>query len=233
MKTKAKQLNVLVGQSFWNTVGVTLPSATTVVVTSLFVGKTAAGSSTQVGVYTTNPQNYVIIRLKADGKALVDTSGRQVFARLTYSVAVWTLSFYVLIAGVETPFDFTAHPHVGEAIDFRWCETVQIANLDPTSVVFNGEGVDEIVSADAFRHQHVIETLTVASDGQTAFAVTYTPKHSGLTATVRFEVNGVEQALGVDYTITGKNITWLDADFTLQTTDKVVAFYETDEAVTY
>ena len=222
MLVQGKQINQLFGQSNWNTTGVAIPSGSSVDVTSLFSGKVSGGSDTQVGVYTSAPQNKVYIRLKSTGKAIEDSQHRQVFARLSFSSNVWTLTFYVIDAGSETTYDFStdSNPEIGNDFSFRYCETVQMSNVAPTSVVNQGENIDELSVA---LHSHTEETLAVTSAGQTAFTLSAIPKDDN---DVRLFVNGMLTQNGVDFTMSGTSLTWNDNDFTLDTTDIVIAYYE-------
>jgi hypothetical protein len=233
-KIKGKQLNQLVGQAHWNTTGIAIPSAASVTVTTAFAGKVSGGSNSVVGVFTTNPNNKIFLRESATGKALasgIGATAKSVFGRLTESAGTWTLSFFTLVAGVETAYDFAAgydsgaHPLAGDNFDFRWCESVQIADSAPTAIVYAGEGIDEFDPSSPTNHNHIQETVAVTSNGQTGFALSQTPKD---VADVIMTVNGVryEYGSGKDYTIAGSTVTWLDVDFTLQTTDEVIFSYE-------
>lgn len=62
-------------------------------------------------------------------------------------------------------------------------------------------------------------------NGQTAFTLSPTP-FAGTTGTMLLWVNGVLYEQGTSYTIAGSALTWLDAPFTLTTTDEIVAFYQ-------
>lgn len=233
-KIKGKQINQLVGQAHWNTTGIAIPSAASVTVTTAFAGKVSGGSNAVVGVFTTNPNNKVFLRESDTGKAVVSGTGldaKSVFGRLTESSGTWTLSFFHLVAGVETAYDFSvdynagAHPLAGDNFDFRWCESVQISDSSPSAVVYAGEGIDEFDPSSPTNHNHIQETIAVTSDGQTGFALSQTPKD---VADVIMTVNGVryEYGVGKDYSISGSTVTWLDVDFTMQTTDEVIFSYE-------
>ncbi len=232
-RIKGKQIDQLVGQAHWNTTGIAIPSANSVTVTTAFAGKVSGGSNSAAGVYTTNPNNKIFLRESATGRALASDSadGSSVFGRLTESAGTWTLSFFTLIAGVETAYDFSAdydggaHPLAGDNFDFRWCESVQIKDSSPTAIVYAGEGIDEFDPSSPTNHQHITETVAVTSNGQTGFALSQTPKDA---ADVIMTINGVEYEYGVgkDYTISGSTVTWLDNDFTLATTDEVRFSYE-------
>lgn len=218
-RPKGKQINQLVGKSNWNTTGVALPSATTVAVTSLLTGLTPAGSDSALGIYTTSPQNKVFLRESGTGKALRDeVHGSSVFARLTEAANVWTLSFFSLVAGVETAFDFTTHTLVGQNFDFKYYESVQFGDLPPTNVVTVGESIDVSSGQSALTHQYVVDHPTISANGQTAITLSQTPKD---TNDVVLIVNGIQCTLTTDYTISGTTLTWLDTDFTLETTDEV------------
>lgn len=79
--------------------------------------KTPSTSSTVTGVVVTVPFNKVIIRqasgLNTDDE-YTDGSGNIVYGRITESLGVWTLSYYVDLSGVETPYNFTT------SSDVRW-----------------------------------------------------------------------------------------------------------------
>lgn len=225
-KVKGKQINQLVGQAHWNTTGIAVPSASSVVVTTAFTGKVSGGTNTTAGVYTTAPNNKIFLRESATGKPLADVSNDvSVFGRLTESSGTWTLNFYSLIAGVETAFDFTGHPKAGENFDFRWCESVQLADSAPTAIVYAGEGIDEFDPSSPTNHNHVQETIPVLTNGQTGFALSQTPKDP---ADVRMSVNGVVYENGAlkDFSVAGSTATWRDMDFTLDTTDEVIFEYQ-------
>lgn len=86
-------------------------------VSALFTTKAASSGPTVLGVVTNSPYNRVLVRYASgarENEEIVDTSGNQVFARLTENSGVWALSFYVLIGAVETPYSFSS------AIDVRW-----------------------------------------------------------------------------------------------------------------
>lgn len=224
MKPTAKQLNILVGQANWNiSFAGTIPSATSIVVTSAFAGMVNGGSDTVAGVYTTAPQNKIYLRNRATGKAFEDstTTARQIIGRLTYSTGVWTITFYTIVAGSEVVYDFTGNVDVGANFDFRWCETKQLKDISPTAIVNFGEGIDELEPSSPFLHDHQVDKIT-ATLNQTAFTLTTTPK----TATeVALFVNGVRYNYTTDYTVAGTTATWLNTDFTMAAGDIVTLVY--------
>lgn len=226
MRIKAKQLDALVGQARWNTTGVAIPDGASAVVTSHFNGRVGGGADAAVGVYTQSPQNKVYLRDKLTGKAIVDGSpeNNQVYARLTELGNVWTLSFYIAPAGAEEVFSFTGHPSVGNEFDYRWCETIQLANALPTAVVDVGESIDEILATSPAAHNHIQESLLVTANGQQVFTLSQTPKDP---LDVVLTVNGLRynNGAGKDFTVAGTALTWTDLSFALDTTDSVVVDY--------
>lgn len=83
-------------------------TGTTEVVTSSFGSKTAGGTSTVAGVVTTAPYNKCVIISNVDETSIVDAGGQVVYARLTESSGVWTLSFFTSEAGSETAYSFAS-----------------------------------------------------------------------------------------------------------------------------
>lgn len=75
-------------------------------------------------------------------------------------------------------------------------------------------------SADS--HDHVLESIAVAIDGQTEFTLSETPKDN---SSVHMYINGILAVNGYDFTVLGTLVTWNDLPFTLETSDTVVFSY--------
>ena len=105
--------NVPLRGYFQEGTGLTAVTGGSKVVTTQMSGKTPSTGSSVLGVVTNAPYNRVIIR-DTDGQEFVDGSGNEVYARLTESVGVWTLTFFVDLAGVETAYSF------GSSVDMKW-----------------------------------------------------------------------------------------------------------------
>lgn len=222
MAIKSKQLDMLVGQAQWST-NLQLSAGTTQTVSSFFTGKVSGGSDTTAGVLASSPNNKVFLRVAGSGQPVKDLNSKSsVFARLTEVNGVWTLNYYTLQNGVEVAFDTTGNEAVGQNINFRWCEVVQVANAKPTAIVNAGEGIDEYDASSPASHQHIVQSVTVATNGQTAITLTQTPKDS---ADIVVKVNGLSYDNGVSYSISGTTLTWLNIPFLLETTDSVVIEY--------
>ena len=67
------------------------------------------------------------------------------------------------------------------------------------------------------------EAFIPTVNGQTVFTLALGLEEDGLQFVF---VNGVVYQLGVDYTLTGTTLTWLDTDFLLDTTDCVLVKYQ-------
>lgn len=76
-------------------------------VSSLLIGKTASAGSSSLGVVVTAPYNRVILRNSSDDK-YTDALGNEVYGRLTFATSVWTVTYYSLVTGTETPYTFLA-----------------------------------------------------------------------------------------------------------------------------
>ena len=227
MRIKAKQLDVFVGQARWNASGVAIPTGSSTVVTTHFNGRVGGGSDIALGVYTQSPQNKIYLRDKLSNKAISDGTfeNNQIYARLTETGNVWTLSFYTAPGGAETLFSFAGHPDlVGDLFDYRWCETIQLSNAMPTAVVDVGESIDEILATSPAAHVHIQESLPVTAPGQTLFTLSAVPKDP---LDVVLTVNGLRynNGPGKDFAVIDTTITWTNLSFTLETTDSVVVDY--------
>lgn len=101
---------------FLQGVDLTGVSGYSVDVSSYFISSIPSNDSLTLGVVVNNPENRIIIRQASGAGAndpIVDGLGNQVYGRLTYATGVWTLSFYVLIANVETAYSLPS-------TDVRW-----------------------------------------------------------------------------------------------------------------
>ena len=64
--------------------------------------------------------------------------------------------------------------------------------------------------------------LFTPTDGQTAFVLSKIPK---VAASIEFKLNGINYYTPASWTLTGQTITWLGAEFSTQTTDRVEIRY--------
>lgn len=80
-------------------------------------GETSSAGPTSTGVVTTFPDNKVALLYSTGSNAfdeIVDSSGNQVFGRLSYAASVWTLSFFSIIGVTETAYT------IPSSINIRW-----------------------------------------------------------------------------------------------------------------
>ena len=172
----------------------------------------------------TAPENYVLISDDTSRAALSDSSGREIFSRITEDTGVYTLSHYVLIAGVETPYAFTSAqsikfipPYNFELDDYPFDADARVLNarlLEDAS----GGIVPDFAEA---------ESNTVTGD-DTFSALANTPL-SG--AKVTLIINSETYMEDVHFTRSGTALTWTftkgspNFGFTVKTTDDVHAYY--------
>jgi hypothetical protein len=113
-------------------------------------GKTPGGGTTSIGVVTTAPWNKTVIRQASGasaGDSVIDTLGNVVYGRLTFAGSTWTHSYYVDLAGTETPYTMTA------TINIAW---------------YYQEIYAPLVSAPVFSEFATIPSDNVTADIQTA-----------------------------------------------------------------
>lgn len=77
-------------------------------VSASFAAKSPGGNASTAGVITTAPSNKVSIIETASGTEVEDGTGKRVYAKLTEAAGVWTLTYYVNDAGVETAHNLTS-----------------------------------------------------------------------------------------------------------------------------
>ena len=82
-------------------------SGLSTIVTTDFALETAGGSTTVEGVVTDPPSNRVVI-IDELGEFLENAAGDRVYGRLTFAATVWTLTYFVVTAGVETAYSIPA-----------------------------------------------------------------------------------------------------------------------------
>jgi hypothetical protein len=80
-------------------------------VSALMVGKVGSTGISNLGVVIDPPYNRVFLRQGSgpgEDDQIVDGLGNVVYGRLTKAALVWTLSYYVMLSGVETAYTFAA-----------------------------------------------------------------------------------------------------------------------------
>lgn len=176
-----------------------------------------------MGVVATAPNNRVEVNDATSKNKFEDLQGNEVYGRLTQATSVYTLSFFTLVAGVETAYTFASATTIDFFFlyrfdfnrlpaDFAFAVSIREIAQDPRS----GGGVP------------LSEQLTVTGTN-TVSALTKTPTS---VTTLKLFVNGEGySSQNGSFTLSGKTVTWVagSAGISLDTTDYVVAMYFTNE----
>lgn len=187
-----------------------------------------------LGLITTAPLNRIEISDATTKLKLKDASSNEVYARLTEAGGVYTITYFVLVNGVETAYSIPSATNLDIDITYRFdlgrlpvdaftAYGIRVVQSDPT-----GGGA---IAANWFA-----EVLTVTATN-TLSALTKTPTNVSVMELV---VNGkVHDSLGganADFALSGtpaRTVTWNSgsaaADYSIVTGMKVVAFYQTFE----
>lgn len=140
-------------------------------VTPNLTGSPVSNGSAQLGVVVNAPYNKVIIRQASGPDAndeFLDGFGNEVYGRVTESSGTWTLTYYVDIAGTETPYAF------GGSEDVRWYyqqlfnPLVTTPVYDPAAFVPSENATQDVVDASATQ-RGVVSTGTQSFAGAKTF----------------------------------------------------------------
>lgn len=143
-------------------------SGSTTDVSTPMSGKTPSTADTVKGVVVNPTYNKVIIRDNTaanEGDDIVNALGDMIYGRLTYLAGVWTLSFFVNVAGVETA-------HALSAQDVAW---------------YYQELFNPVTDAPIYS-----ELASVSSDNATQDVVDATATQRGLISTLAQTLAGVK-----------------------------------------
>lgn len=122
----------------------TVPSASTLDITSLMTSKDAGGSATKEGIATQSevPNNRVILK-DGDHDDFVTAANDVIYGRVTVdnetTPTAWTLSFFHFPdGGSETAYDMSTAPsHVGKTLQMYMPETYSLENLPTFAALFS------------------------------------------------------------------------------------------------
>jgi len=168
--------------------------------------------------------NIVTIADNTTEAAIEDDQGREVFARLTEDTGAFTLNYYVLIAGTETPHNFDSAASLKFIVQYNY-EFKDLPYDFNTRIPTNRLLEDPSTGAGGSDFE---EDLTIASLN-TYPDLTKTPVTGTKVAIyVRGKEEGEESG---STTRSGKALTWVSgtAEYDLETTDSVYAKYKTFE----
>lgn len=138
-------------------------------VSTEMTGKTPSTGSAIVGVPVTAPYNRISILDQTTENPFEDGSGNEVYGRLTESAGTWTLTYYSLVAGVETAYSFAGTE------DIRWFYQELFEILDPNIPVYAQEffipsenATADVVDATASQ-RGLVSTTTQSFGGAKSF----------------------------------------------------------------
>ncbi|NEP10848.1 MAG: hypothetical protein F6K14_11670 [Symploca sp. SIO2C1] len=160
-------------------------------------------------------------RVEIDDGGFDDGNGNEVYGRLTESGGVYSLTYYSLVGGVQTPYTFAA----ATSIDFEFSYRFDFARVPADFAITSGYRVVGGGGSSSGGVNTYTELLTITATNTLA-NLTKTPD---VTANVLLIVNGVVYStLGNgEFSLAGKVLNWIpnNAGFSLEVTDKVVAQY--------
>lgn len=182
-----------------------------------------AASEDAIGVVATGNNRVEVYDAGTEAK-LKDGNGNEIYGRLTQASGIYTLSYFSLAGGTETAYTGFS----SKSIDFEFPYRFDLARLPADfAIAVRARNVnDDPASGGSIFH----EQLTV-SGTNTLAALTKTPSS---TSSVVLYVNGeAVDSFGsgaAPFSVSGKTVTWNAANiYTLETTDRVIAQYQTNE----
>lgn len=182
------------------------------------------GAITTEGFITTGANNKVLLVDTTSKQAIDDGAGNEVFARLTEAAAVYTLSYFSIVSGVETSFSLPAI-----TIDFFVNYNYLFKNLPNDILVrINATIVGEDPNNQSGRPIRNEKVTVTALNTINDLAFVPIANSVALVVNGKTETEGASEA----FTRVGKVLTWdaTDAQYDLETTDDVTAHYNTLEA---
>lgn len=174
-----------------------------------------------VGVMTSTPDNRAELYLTGTQNKFDDGSGNEVYGRVTFAAAVYTLTFYSLVAGTETAYAFGGSTNIdiefGYVFDLVDLPVDAIRSLKVRRV---SDDPASLFPTDFW------EVLTATGDWAIP-DLTYLPKSAAL---VKITINGQALYAGTHFTVTTKTFSFSSGQktavgFTIKTTDFIVAEY--------
>ena len=180
-------------------------------------------SATLIGVVTATTDNVCLIVNTATKRPVADATGNEVYGKLTEAAGVYTLTYFSLIAGTETPY--TGFSATG--IDFYFIYQFDAYRFPRNSgTALSGKVIQQDPSGSAGSTNR-IEKVTVTALNTLA-ALSFAPT---ATTNIILHVNGKsENAFGggnAAFSVSGTAVTWsaANAGYALQTTMDVIAQY--------
>ena len=201
----------------------TTTALTTALSTAGFGGGTVpltpSGNENVSGVITTSMNNTVLIFDGTTKEVISDGNGNEVYGRLTESGGVYTLSYYSLVGGVETNYDFT----IATSIDFEFSYRFEFKDLPTDSLISTKtRNIDD--DPKGGRSIYTTETLNI-----TALNTVSSLSNSNITTTtIIFYVNGQAIKSGLGISVNSSGVVNVDSGtlgYNLETSDNLIVSY--------
>jgi hypothetical protein len=199
-------------------------NVTAAITTALSTASSSGGSvpvqvsgATQQGVVVGTNLNRVAVFAAATKLPIADSDAREVYGRITEAAGVYTLTYYVLVAGVET-----AHTLAATSIDFEFSYQFNFADLPANFAtgVTARNVVEDAGGGALFEVQTVTPTAL-----NTLPTLSFAPNPAN---SLVLEVNGQScRSSAGFFSLAGTTITWTPATagFNVTTTDSIIASY--------
>lgn len=184
------------------------------------VALTPSTGETTAGVITTGANNTALIFDATTGLPLDDGSGNEVYGRITEAAGVYTLSYYSLVAGVETAYSFSAPTD----IDFEFSYRYEFKDLPTDAIITTkARNINDDIPGTTGTLIIIILTIpglnTIGNIGQTGIDLN----------TVNFFVNGqaIKNGQGISTTTAGVvTVTPGTLGYDIETTDIVTVSFK-------
>ena len=177
------------------------------------------------GVIVSGTTNRVEIYDGDTKQKLSNPAGNEIYARITSPGGVYTLTYYTIENGVETPYLFTTIT----SLDFEFGYRFTFATLPADAILFiQARNVDDDPGGAATeRVYYELKTVTAVN------TVNNLSKPPVSNTDVILVVNGKSEdgMAGGAFSVAGQAITWnaTNAGYSLATTDRVVAIYKSNQ----
>ena len=233
---RAKQISKLLAAQI-RVAGFAASGSSNVVTTPITTALSTAGdggvsvplqvsASNGLGVVTSAPNNRIEI-YDATSKAKISSAGFEVYGRLTEAAGVYTLSYFTLpSSGVEAAHTWGA----STSIDFEFAYRFDFARFPTDAIVgITTRNVNQDAGGSA-GERIFSEQLTVTATN-TVSNLAKNPSSATIWLEVRGQVIDGFGGGSAQFSVASKVVTWsaVNAEFALETTDRVVARYATTE----
>lgn len=177
------------------------------------------------GVITSGNNNRIEIFDATTQSRLVDVNGDEVYGRITEAAGAYTLTYYVLDAGVETAHTVNPATDIDFYFPYRFSADKYPVDAAITLPMKSGSNAGAGTTNPEFSEQLAVTAVdTVASLTKLPIAL----------SAIKLSVNGQlfsSVETNPAFTVAGNAVSWSSANagFALAVADRVVAYYSSDE----